>query len=228
MDIYTPYTYLVGWSMLDKWYYGVRYAKDCHPKDLWVTYFTSSNMVKEIRETHGDPDVIQVRRVFENSKAATDWETRALKRMRVSKSERWLNISETASLRIPLIRTKTHNENIGKSHRGKKKSGKALDAAINNAKKAIEKIRGKSRPEHSAKMKLVMRELYATGKLVALSGKESPSYGKSHSAETKNKLTQAAHERKKIVCCIACHKPKADVTFDGVWMCHYINHHKDC
>lgn len=24
-----PYTYLIGWSKLNKWYYGVRYSKKC-------------------------------------------------------------------------------------------------------------------------------------------------------------------------------------------------------
>ena len=26
----TPYTYLIGWTKLDKWYYGVKYAKIAH------------------------------------------------------------------------------------------------------------------------------------------------------------------------------------------------------
>ena len=39
----TPYTYLIGWSKLDKWYYGCRYGINCHPDDFWKTYFTSSN-----------------------------------------------------------------------------------------------------------------------------------------------------------------------------------------
>lgn len=43
-----PYTYLLGWPEIDKWYYGVRYAKKCHPSDLWVTYKTSSRHVDSI------------------------------------------------------------------------------------------------------------------------------------------------------------------------------------
>jgi hypothetical protein len=42
----TPYTYLIGWSHLNKWYYGRRTAKGCHPSELWVKYFTSSKSVK--------------------------------------------------------------------------------------------------------------------------------------------------------------------------------------
>lgn len=44
------YTYLIGWSEYDIWYYGVRYAKGCNPADLWVKYFTSSKFVREFRE----------------------------------------------------------------------------------------------------------------------------------------------------------------------------------
>jgi len=37
-----PYTYLIGWSNLNTWYYGRRTSKNCHPSDLWQKYFTSS------------------------------------------------------------------------------------------------------------------------------------------------------------------------------------------
>lgn len=47
MSIYIPFTYLIGWSKYDKWYYGVRFAKGCNPDDLWNTYFTSSGILHE-------------------------------------------------------------------------------------------------------------------------------------------------------------------------------------
>ena len=37
-----PYTYRITHLPSGKHYYGARYAKDCHPSDLWVIYFTSS------------------------------------------------------------------------------------------------------------------------------------------------------------------------------------------
>lgn len=93
MTIYnhTPYTYLIGWSKLDRWYYGVRFAKGCHPSDLWVTYFTSSKYVKQFISIHGKPDVIEVRHTFDNLTAAKIWEQKVLIKMRVVSSERWLN-----------------------------------------------------------------------------------------------------------------------------------------
>ena len=43
-------TYLIRWSHLNRWYYGVLYSRACHPSDLWVSYFTSSELVSAFRE----------------------------------------------------------------------------------------------------------------------------------------------------------------------------------
>lgn len=86
-----PYTYLIGWSEKDLWYYGVRYAKDCHPDDLWTRYFTSSHYVQKLRETIGEPDVVQVRRLFDSAESATRWESKVLTRLKVTESIRWVN-----------------------------------------------------------------------------------------------------------------------------------------
>lgn len=94
----TPYTYLIGWSKLDKWYYGVRYAKSCHPSDLWHPYKTSSKIVHEFVEHNGAPDVIQVRRTFSNADSARNFEYGVLHRMRVVESPRWLNLSDSKSI----------------------------------------------------------------------------------------------------------------------------------
>jgi hypothetical protein len=42
----TPYTYLIGWSELDLWYYGVKFGKSADPEKFLVNYFTSSKYVK--------------------------------------------------------------------------------------------------------------------------------------------------------------------------------------
>lgn len=76
-----PYTYLIGWSKINQYYYGCRYAKNCDPSDLWVKYFTSSLYVKKLKEEHGDPDVIQIRKVFNSMDECIEYETRVLKRI---------------------------------------------------------------------------------------------------------------------------------------------------
>lgn len=91
MNTYQPFTYLVGWSQLDRWYYGVRYAEGCSPSDLWDTYFTSSQTVKEFRVRHGEPDIVQVRRTFSDGRSAYEWEFKVISRMKMLWSDRWLN-----------------------------------------------------------------------------------------------------------------------------------------
>lgn len=63
MTDYIPYYYVIGWTALDRWYVGSRYANSkrgiAHPSDLMVTYFTSSTKyVHPFIEEHGLPDVV--------------------------------------------------------------------------------------------------------------------------------------------------------------------------
>jgi hypothetical protein len=102
MDIkhYIPYTYLLGWSKLDKWYYGSRTAKKarclyetgCHPDELLKTYYTSSKKVAELIKQHGKPDVVQIRKTFPDApRKAQIWEGRVLKKLKVGSNPRWIN-----------------------------------------------------------------------------------------------------------------------------------------
>jgi hypothetical protein len=88
---HTPYTYLIGWSKHNKYYYGVRFAKNCHPSDLWTKYFTSSKHVTEFRIKHGEPDVIQIRKTFNNKQTAQLWEHCVLTRLNAYSNPRLLN-----------------------------------------------------------------------------------------------------------------------------------------
>jgi hypothetical protein len=98
MNIYTPYTYLIGWSDFKVYYYGVRFAKNCHPDDLWKTYFTSSKQVKRFREKHGEPDIIQIRKKFQCPERAKLWEGNVLKKMKVKDRADFLNITDTNNI----------------------------------------------------------------------------------------------------------------------------------
>src|ERR1035437_1854940 len=88
---FRPYTYLIGWSSLDRWYYGCQYRRGVDPQHLWTTYFTSSSSVKQFRSENGDPDVIEVRRIFKTAQVTRRCEDRVLKRVGAVKSLRWLN-----------------------------------------------------------------------------------------------------------------------------------------
>jgi len=98
MNIYTPYTYLIGWSEQDKWYYGVRYAKNCNPDELWVKYFTSSNYVKEFRKQYGEPDITQVRKVFDNQNSALLWEEKVLRKINANNNDKFLNANVAGAI----------------------------------------------------------------------------------------------------------------------------------
>lgn len=85
------YTYLIGWSKQNKFYYGARWAKNCSPSDLWVTYFTSSKHVKNFRKDHGEPDIIQIRKIFEDAEQCKSYERKVLTRLNVLNNNKWLN-----------------------------------------------------------------------------------------------------------------------------------------
>jgi hypothetical protein len=90
----TPYTYFIKWTKTGMNYYGVRYAKDCHPDEFWKTYFTSSRYVAEYVAEHGDPDVIEIRKVFvgdDRCQQAINWEYKVLQKMKVVLREDFLN-----------------------------------------------------------------------------------------------------------------------------------------
>lgn len=88
-----PFTYLIGWSKTNTFYYGVRYASGIGPESLWETYFTSSNYVKRYRQEHGEPDIIQIRKTFKTKRLAVLWEHKVLRRLRVLKRDDFLNKS---------------------------------------------------------------------------------------------------------------------------------------
>lgn len=122
MEDRTPFTYLIGWSKENIWYYGARYAKNCDPTDLWVKYYTSSKSVKEYRVLLGEPDVIQIRKTFKSIDKCLDWEFKVLRRLNAIKKHNWLNKS-AAGLKFYVSGPKSleWKKKIQESHIGKKK-----------------------------------------------------------------------------------------------------------
>jgi hypothetical protein len=121
IDDRKPFTYLIGWSSLDKWYYGVRYGKHCNPSQLWTSYYTSSKYVLELRKQVGEPDVIQVRRTFMSIQEAVNWETKVLRRMKVIKRDDFLNQSYcTASGAVMATLSEETRAKIGAKSKGRK------------------------------------------------------------------------------------------------------------
>lgn len=128
MNIYTPYTYLIGWSDLNKYYYGMRYATQkcclyetgCHPDDLWKTYFTSSKEVSIYREKYGEPDIIQIRKTFSDAQSAKMWEHKVLLRLNAATSDKWLNKT------YAMVEFNLHEYNTGKKRSKEQKTRMSL------------------------------------------------------------------------------------------------------
>lgn len=82
-------------------YYGVRYAKNCDPSDLFVTYFTSSRHVKKYIQECGNPDIVEVRKTFtdpDSVKKALLHEHIVLRRLRASERTDYLNKTDNKAI----------------------------------------------------------------------------------------------------------------------------------
>lgn len=93
------YTYLIGWTEHQKFYYGVRYAEGCDPSELWVSYFTSSKAVSKFVEEFGNPDIIETRQIFSSKDKAIEWECKVLRRMKVIHRDDFLNRTDNRAFR---------------------------------------------------------------------------------------------------------------------------------
>ena len=179
MDTYhqrIPYTYLVGWSYLDMWYYGVRYAKNCHPSDLWTRYFTSSKLVASLRRKYGEPDIIKVRKTFCDPKDAIIWEQKVLRRLNVTKSCKWLNQSLGGT--DPVIGTSRYG--VLNSMYGKTPWNKGLSK------------------DTSAILELVGRKVSDTKSKQDLSGDKNHFFGKKHTDTTKLKMSRPRKNKEQL------------------------------
>ena len=113
-----PFTYLIGWSKLDKFYYGARWASNSSPDDLWTTYFTSSKHVKQFRELHGEPDIILIKKLFNTVIECRDYEERVLRKLKVTKNDRWLNRGYSGKYLPSGPKTKDHQRKISIALKG--------------------------------------------------------------------------------------------------------------
>lgn len=149
----TPYTYLIGWSKYNKYYYGVRYARNCDPSDLWITYFTSSKLVRDRRIDWGEPDIIQVRKTFTTHAEAILWEQKVLTRLNVLAESKWLNQSVGG---VTAILQQSY-DHIHKRTYNKKHHPKQREIALQALQKARAVNKGKKQSEATQQKK---RETY--------------------------------------------------------------------
>lgn len=175
---FVPYTYLIGWSTHNKWYYGSQYGQRAacgrrnnkqpsvaNPANLWTTYFTSSVDVKNMRLEHGEPDVIEIRKIFNDSKTCIEWEAKVLNRLVVNKNSKWLNRKCAHGVEL----TEESKQKIGAKAKGRFKG------------QTYEQIMG---PEKAAELKR-RRSVHFQKVASKRTPETNPMFGKHHSDETK-------------------------------------------
>ena len=106
MKAFVPYSYYLCWTPLNLHYYGIEFKKTAHPSNLWVSYFSSSKLVKYTRAYHGEPDIIEVRKIFDSADKARNWEHKVLKRLKVTQRKDWLNPTDHISFSLESCRKK--------------------------------------------------------------------------------------------------------------------------
>ena len=157
-----PYTYLLGWSKLNKFYYGVRFAKNCHPDELCKTYFSSSKYVKKIISENGLPNIIQIRKTFSDVNSARNWEHKVLKKLNVINDKKWINKTDNISISLDssvFVHTEETRKKKSLSHIGKKHSEETKRKISESQKgKPRNYLKGKKRPHHAFLMSKMQKE----------------------------------------------------------------------
>jgi len=158
MIIYQPYTYRIKWTALNVSYYGVRYAKGCHPKDLFNPYKTSSDYVKHLIVEHGMPDIIEIRKTFNDKQSAQIWETRVLAKLKVLNNPLWLNKN------IGGVVTNTKKPSGFAKGKSNSMYGRKRPDTILYNKTRKHPLLNKKRPEHSTMMSGLNNPMAEIGK----------------------------------------------------------------
>jgi hypothetical protein len=187
----TPFTYYLYHRPTGLKYYGVRYRQHCQPRDLWTTYFTSSTYVADLIKQYGkDSFDVEIRKIFDTPEAATIWETKVLRRLKVLQKDDWLNKNIAGNIvmteEIKLKISKTLKENPNRSQLGKKCS---------------EETKAKMR-EAKAKRKALGLPGPNSGKTMSKEGNQKRSEklkNRKLSDETKSKISLAATGRKRTI-----------------------------
>jgi hypothetical protein len=204
------YTYLIKCTINNKFYYGVRWGNKVLPsEDLWIKYFTSSKVIKNLINQYGkDAFLFEVRKVFITKQEAITWEETVLRRLKVLKSpDTWLNKCISKAIRYDIhprkgvIVSEDTKEKISKSNKGKPKFTEEdkLKMSINRTGAKHWNYGNKWSEESKTKNKLSNQK---TRKENPELFTKPPSFeGKTHSQKSKEKMILARKlywERKKV------------------------------
>jgi hypothetical protein len=201
-----PFTYLLKHIPTNKYYYGVRFKKGCHPNDFWTKYFTSSKKVKGLIKKYGKKSFIfEIRKTFKTSQEAINWENKVLKRMKVIYRNDFLNLTNNKSIDpnyLSKIMMGKNNNFYGKKHTKETIEKLRLhNTGKNNpmygkerTKEVKQKLRLANLGKKHTKESIKKMRIASTGKNNAMYGKKgklAPNYGNKYSKETKEKIRLA-------------------------------------
>ena len=199
---YQPYTYLIGWTTQHKFYYGVRYAKNCSPTELWNKYFTSSKEVAAMKTIYGDPDIIQIRKVFLTKEHARLWENKVLRRLKVVSREDFLNKNDAPAPPInnrvmsDITKTKISTVHKGKpkseEHKQKIREARAKQVNTRKGQHATEETKQKIR---EARAKQIITTETRDKMSASRKGEKHWTYGTPRSEETKQKISNTLRNK---------------------------------
>ena len=201
MSIYKPYTYLIGWSKHNKWYYGCQYGKKAHPDNLWNTYYTSSKRVKDFGKVYGDPDIVEIRLVS-SKETVIRCEERILTKIGAAQSDIWLNGNNGGK---KFFNVGGYNLTETTKNKMRKPKPKGFADRLSKVRKGVPGKSGEEHPmfgrHHRESSKLIMSQK----KKNIYEGKGNPFYGKTHSDNVKSMLRKKALNRERLTCPV-CNK----------------------
>jgi hypothetical protein len=140
--IYTPFTYCITFTITGQKYYGVRYAKNCHPMQLWTTYFTSSVIIKNLINLYGkDAFLYEIRKTFSSANDSRKYEHKFLSKINAARNPNWLNSSNGSG---KFHCTPESSAKAGLKHRGKTISVETREKISKSSKGRPSSRKGKS------------------------------------------------------------------------------------
>lgn len=90
-NVRLPYVYLIRHIPTGKFYAGSRTSKKCHPSDFWVSYHTSSKIVKQIISEEGKDSFEILEIIPRPNDDALEYEVSLLNSVNARAQTNWLN-----------------------------------------------------------------------------------------------------------------------------------------
>jgi hypothetical protein len=222
-DQIKPYSYLVRQKSTGKLYYGIRWKNwskhnTTPTQDFWVTYFTSSDNIKNEIKLKGLTDFeVQVRQTFDSPEEADAWEKKLLIRVKaLDNQDLWWNgnigtnkvVTESGRKKISqrhsgVPKSEEHKNKISTAQKGKPKKSQAYKSE-DYRRRNSERNRGENNPMYG---KPCTPERAANiSKAKKAQNLKAHNKGIPCSEEQKQKIRETKEKNKNLLTCPVCGK----------------------